>query len=141
MGKPDVRTASAGQARGTTGAPAATVVGERSRFAGELSGEEDVLVMGHLEGTVRVGERVTVGPGGNVEGDIHAKAVLVQGRVKGQILASERAELSATAVVEGGVESPKVVIAEGARLEGSVAMSSRAESEVPKTETPKTSEG
>jgi len=93
-------------------------------------------VMGRVEGTVRVGERVTVTAGGDVEGDIHARSVLVQGRVKGQIQAAERAELSATAVVEGSVESPKVVIAEGARLEGSVAMASRAE-----RETPKTSEG
>lgn len=115
------------EARGAAApaAPAATVVGPRARFVGELSGEDDVLVAGRIEGTVRVAERVTVGPGGDVEGDIHARAILVQGRVHGQIFAGERAELSATAVVEGGVEAPKIVIAEGARLEGNVAMAPR----------------
>jgi cytoskeletal protein CcmA (bactofilin family) len=123
IGKPDARAAAPGETRGAAGA--ATVLGARSRVVGELAGDEDVVVLGRFEGTLRVGERVTVGPGGDVEGDIHARAVLVQGRVKGQIQASERAELGATAVVEGGVESPKVVIAEGALLTGSVAMSPR----------------
>jgi cytoskeletal protein CcmA (bactofilin family) len=94
---------------------------------GEISGEEDVVILGRLEGTVRVGGRATVGPGGEVEGDLHARAVLVQGRVHGQIFGGERAELAATAVVEGSVEAPKIIIAEGARLEGSVAMAPRGE--------------
>lgn len=99
-------------------------MGPGSQFVGELTGEEDVLVQGRFEGTMRVSERLTVGPGGRVEGEIHARAVLVLGHVRGQIFAGERAELSATAVVEGNVEAPKIVIAEGARLEGSVAMGS-----------------
>ncbi len=97
-------------------------MGPGARFVGEITGEEDVVVLGRLEGTVRVGGRATVGPSGEVEGDIHSRAVLIQGRVHGQIVGSERAELAATAVVEGSVEAPKIVIAEGARLEGSVAM-------------------
>ncbi|MGH9363726.1 MAG: bactofilin family protein [Thermoanaerobaculia bacterium] len=100
-------------------------MGPAARFVGEISGEEDVVILGRLEGAVRVGGRATVGAGGDVEGDVHALAVLVQGRVHGQIFASERAELSSTAVVEGSVESPKIIIAEGARLEGSVAMAPR----------------
>jgi cytoskeletal protein CcmA (bactofilin family) len=94
---------------------------------GEISGEQDIVVLGRLEGAVRVGGRATVGPGGEVEGDVQARAVLVQGRVHGQILGGERAELTATAVVEGSVEAPKVIIAEGARLDGRVAMGSREE--------------
>jgi cytoskeletal protein CcmA (bactofilin family) len=66
-----------------------------------------------------------VAPEGEVEGDIEALSVYVAGRVHGQIRAGERAELAATAVVEGGVESPKIVIAEGAQLTGSVGMKSK----------------
>lgn len=102
-----------------------TVVGARSLFVGELSGEDEVVVAGRVDGTVRVSDRVTVAAGGDVEGDIHARTVLVQGRVHGQIFAGEKAELSATAVVEGSVEAPKIVISEGARLEGTVAMAPR----------------
>lgn len=100
-------------------------MGARSRFVGELSGEDEVVVAGRVEGTVRASERVTVAAAGQVAGDIHARTVLVHGRVHGQIFASEKAELSATAAVEGSVEAPKIVISEGAKLEGTVAMASR----------------
>jgi cytoskeletal protein CcmA (bactofilin family) len=66
---------------------------------------------------------VTVGSDGDVEGEIHARQVVVGGRVRGDVRASERAELTSSGAVEGSVQAPKVVIAEGARLEGSVAMS------------------
>lgn len=66
---------------------------------------------------------MTIGPSGDVEGDVFARSVVVLGKVRGQIVASEKAELAASAVVEGTVQAPKVVIAEGAQLQGNVAMS------------------
>ena len=66
---------------------------------------------------------MTVAASGEVRGDVHARSVIVGGRVYGQIRAEERAELLASASVEGNVQAPKVVIAEGAQLQGSVAMS------------------
>lgn len=125
LGKSESRSPGDSRAGGAEAPPAATVVGRGARFVGEISGEDDVVVMGRLEGAVRVAGRATVGPGGEVEGDLHARCVLVQGLVRGQIFGGERAELAATAVVEGSVEAPKIVIAEGARLEGSVAMAPR----------------
>ena len=57
---------------------------------------------------------------------MEGKNVVVGGKVRGQVSAGERAELTGTAVVEGGVEAPKIIIAEGAVLQGKVAMSSPA---------------
>jgi cytoskeletal protein CcmA (bactofilin family) len=99
-----------------------TVLGPGSSFVGELSGDEDIVVTGRLEGAIRVDRRVTVSPEGRVEGEIHARQVVVSGHVRGDVHGSERVELTSSAVVEGGVHAPKVVIAEGARLEGKVAM-------------------
>ena len=99
------------------------MLGPGTRFVGELSGDEDIVVNGRLEGTIRVDRKVSIGPEGTVQGEIHARQVVVGGRVNGDVHASERAELTSSAVVEGGVHAPKVVISEGARLEGRVAMS------------------
>ena len=63
-----------------------------------------------------------MGGTGDLEGDILARSVVVAGKVQGQIVAQERAEMLASAEVRGSVQAPKIVIAEGARLEGSVAM-------------------
>ncbi|MCA1582392.1 MAG: polymer-forming cytoskeletal protein [Acidobacteria bacterium] len=124
MGKSDGRNVSepAGPAR-PAGGSGATVLGAGTRFVGELFGDEDIVVNGRFHGTLRVDRRVTIGPDGDVEGEIYARQVIVGGRVKGDVHAAERAELTSSGAVEGSVHAPKVVIAEGARLEGSVAMS------------------
>lgn len=103
-----------------------TVLGPKARFVGELTGDEDIVIHGRLEGRVSVGRRVTVASSGEVEGDVHGRSVVVGGRVRGQILADERAELLSSASVEGNVNAPKVVIAEGAQLQGKVAMATPA---------------
>lgn len=97
------------------------MIGPGARFVGELSGREDVVVDGRFEGKIEVDGVVQIGPSGQVEADVSARRVVVGGRLRGQILAAERAELTSSAVVEGTVQSPKLVIAEGARLEGNVA--------------------
>jgi cytoskeletal protein CcmA (bactofilin family) len=100
-----------------------TVIGPKSRFSGEISGDEDVVVHGRLEGNIDVARKVTVVASGELKGDIHARSIVVGGRVDGEIRADERAELLASASVQGNVFAPKVVIAEGAQIQGSVAMS------------------
>ena len=100
-----------------------TILGSGARFVGDLSGDEDIIVNGHFEGKIRVERSVTVGTGGQLDGDIAARSVVVGGTVRGQITANEKAELLESAIVEGSVQAPKIVIAEGAQLEGNVAMS------------------
>ena len=120
--KPEPRVAAPSEAGRPPAKSASTVVGPGARFVGDLSGDEDVTIAGRFEGKIRVAEDVKVVAGGEVEGEIEARSVFVGGAVKGQIVASERAELASTAVVEGSVQAPKIIIAEGAQLEGSVAM-------------------
>jgi cytoskeletal protein CcmA (bactofilin family) len=122
-----------GKPEGASGSPAppdravapsssATVIGPNARFVGEMSGDEDIVIHGQFEGNIDIPRRVTVALPGQLKGDIHARTVVVGGRVNGQIRADERAELLASATVQGNVNAPKVVIAEGARLQGNVAM-------------------
>jgi cytoskeletal protein CcmA (bactofilin family) len=115
-----------------------TLIGSGSRLVGDLISDEDVMLEGQIEGKVRSERTVTVGAGGELEGDVQAKSVIVGGKVRGQIVASERAELAATAVVHGSVQAPKIIIAEGAHLQGNVAMSIGGEMAAP---APRKSEG
>ncbi|HEX9303955.1 MAG TPA: polymer-forming cytoskeletal protein [Thermoanaerobaculia bacterium] len=105
-----------------TSSSAATVIGSRVKIVGDLSGDEDVLVNGRLEGKIRVDRKVVVSPGAEVEGDVQAKWVIIGGRVHGQVMASERAELLPSGRVQGNVHSPRIVMAEGAQIQGRVVM-------------------
>lgn len=101
---------------------ASTVIGSRVKFVGDVSGDEDILINGRVEGKIRVDRKVVVSPGAEVEGDVQAKSVVIGGRVLGQVLASERAELLASGRVQGNVHAPRIVMAEGAQIQGRVVM-------------------
>lgn len=103
--------------------PPGTLIAAKSRFVGELSGEDDLVVQGRFEGNIRVSRSVTIAGSGELEGDVQAKSVTIAGKVHGHVRADERAELLASASVQGNVHAPRVIIAEGAQLQGSVAMS------------------
>lgn len=101
---------------------ASTVIGARVKFVGDLSGDEDVLINGRVEGKIRVDRKVVVSAGAEVEGDVQAKSVVIGGRVKGQVLAADRAELLPSGKVQGNVHAPRIVMAEGAQIQGRVVM-------------------
>ena len=118
----------------TPAAQAGTTIATKSRFVGELSGEDDLVIQGRFEGNIRVARSVTIAGSGELEGDVQARSVTIAGKVHGHVRAEERAELLASAAVQGNVHAPRVIIAEGAQLQGSVAMSAPLPAVEPKTQ-------
>src|ERR1043165_6114735 len=53
------------------------------RFKGELSADEDLLIQGQIEGTIKHTQRVTVGKEGKVKANISAQVIKVEGTVEG----------------------------------------------------------
>ena len=83
---------------------------------GNLLGKGDIQIEGKVFGRIEAGNLV-VAEGGEVEGDIIAKAVAVSGTVRGSIKAGT-VTLSSTARVQGGVLHDVLAIEAGAQLEG-----------------------
>ena len=76
---------------------------------------------GQVEGNVELsGNRLIIGPHGQVRANVNAKGVIVQGKLDGNIRASERAELTKSAVVAGDIATQRVAIEEGAYFKGKV---------------------
>ena len=98
------------------------IIGKTLVFKGELSADEDLILHGRLEGTLTHSESVTVGPGGTVIGNIHARYITIKGTVDGDLHASEAVVISPFAHVTGDVVAPRVSIVEGAEFNGSVQM-------------------
>ncbi len=131
--KRDLNTAPAAAAAVATGerARAVTRIAAGTRLEGVVSGATDLLIEGEIEGEVRVEGSVTVAPAGRVVGLIAARIVHVAGAIEGDVNGRERIELAPTARVAGDVAAPRVVIAEGAFLKGSVEMRQSADPEHP----------
>ena len=98
-------------------------IGKSISIKGDLTGNEDLEIEGKVEGKVDLpNNQLTVGANGSVSAEVSAKSVIVIGRVSGNIKGTERIEIQATGVVEGDVSTPRLVVAEGAVLNGSIQM-------------------
>jgi len=98
-------------------------IGKSVVFKGELSGSEDLLVEGTVEGKIELRDHVlTVGAHGKIKAEVNAKVVIVLGEVVGNVAASEKLDIRNSGSVEGDITAPVVSIAEGAHLRGSVDM-------------------
>jgi cytoskeletal protein CcmA (bactofilin family) len=104
-----------------------THIGPAISIVGDVECDDDDLVVdGSIRGRVRSPDiTVIVGLQGRVRGDIRGRRVVVQGHVDGAIWASERIELAASAVVRGSMSSNRIVIAEGAIMNGLIDMDQR----------------
>lgn len=96
-------------------------IGRSVIIKGELSGSEDLYVDGHVEGSIELqGNRLIIGPNGQVRANVNAKGVVVEGKLDGNIRASERAELKKSAIAVGDIVTQRVSIEEGAYFKGRV---------------------
>ena len=102
--------------------PGATSIDATIRVKGEITGDEDIVVDGHVEGIINLNKSLVVGRRGSVEADVRAASVMIHGRVSGNIVADQKVEILATGRLEGNIKSPKIVIAEGAHFKGNVDM-------------------
>src|SRR5262245_18488393 len=103
------------------------VIGPRTVIKGEITGDEDVLVDGIVEGEIKIVRGLRVGQGGTVRATISAQSVVVSGEVVGDCHAENRVEIQASGRVTGNIRAPKIVIAEGAMFKGNSDMSGRKE--------------
>jgi cytoskeletal protein CcmA (bactofilin family) len=92
------------------------------RVKGEISGNEDLLVDGKVEGSISVGEhRLTVGHNGQVTGGLAAREIIVRGKVDGNHnIVSESIEIKKDASMIGDVTTRRIVIEDGAGFKGSI---------------------
>ncbi len=111
-----------GQRAGGPQAPEGiTRIGRGVVIEGDVKGGEDLVIDGNVDGTIELRHHVlTVGPTGRVKVQLSAKSVVVLGKVSGSIRASERVSIGETGSVEGAISAPRLVVADGAHVQGRV---------------------
>ena len=109
------------QPRSLSGKEEVTSIGKCVIVRGELSGDEDLIIEGRVEGKIILKDhRLVIGQHGVIRGEIKAKNVTVNGKVIGNIFASELLTITATGSVEGDIESSRISVSEGAYFKGCV---------------------
>jgi cytoskeletal protein CcmA (bactofilin family) len=96
-------------------------LGASLHVKGEISGNEDLLIDGTVEGLITLDERkLTVGASAKVTADIIAREVVVYGTVKGNLRAKDRIEIKKDGSVNGDLTTARIMIEDGAYFKGSI---------------------
>lgn len=107
------------------GKPGTCVIAAKTVVKGEITGDEDVVVDGNVEGQIRITRDLRVGAGGVVKATVEAQSIIVSGELTGDCQAGARVEIMSTGRLTGNIRAPKIIIAEGAMFRGNSDMSAR----------------
>lgn len=111
-----IRPATAGTVMAAHGKDGFSVINEWLKMRGDLEGDGDILVKGHVHGNIRC-KTLIVDLGALVEGGIDAEDVIVRGTARGTIR-THRIRLEKTALVDAEIYHESFSAEEGARVKG-----------------------
>jgi cytoskeletal protein CcmA (bactofilin family) len=96
-------------------------LGAGLRVKGDITGTEDLLIEGLVEGLIQLeGRKLTVGTKAKLTADINARDVVVYGYVKGNVRAKGRIEIKKDGSVIGNLTTAQIMIEDGADFKGSI---------------------
>lgn len=96
-------------------------VGSALTIEGRIVSSENLTIDGNVEGAIDVGaHNLTIGTTAQVRADLVAQTVTISGTVVGNVRASVKVDLQPTAAVTGDVTAPRLAMAEGATVSGTV---------------------
>ena len=99
------------------------IIGPSIKIKGDLSGSEDLLIEGEVEGSVKLSDHtVTVGSSGKVKASIYAGVIIVEGKVQGDLHGSDQVEIRQSGNVLGNIVAPRVGLEDGAQFKGNIDM-------------------
>jgi cytoskeletal protein CcmA (bactofilin family) len=92
------------------------------KFKGELIADEDLLIQGQIEGSIKHTQRVTIGKAGKVKANISAQVIKIEGTVWGDVHAERSVAVESSGNLRGSIHAPSVSLIEGSRFNGTVDM-------------------
>jgi cytoskeletal protein CcmA (bactofilin family) len=100
----------------------AGIIGKGIVIKGELTGEQDLIIEGRVEGSIALKKHLIVENTGVVLADLETENITIKGEMNGNMVASDMVEIADTAKVVGDIQAPRVIISDGARFRGSIDM-------------------
>lgn len=97
-------------------------LGVRDSLVGTLRVEGDLNVHGSAEGEIVVSGDVAIESTATVQASIEARNLSVRGQVTGNVTAQKRLRLSGTGTLNGDARVGRLVVEDGASLNGSITM-------------------
>ena len=101
----------------------AAVIGPGIHINGNISGDENLIIEGRVDGKIRLGAyQVDIGQSGRVNADITAKVIKIAGEVRGDLTGTEKVVILSSGNVHGNIVAPRMTLEDGAIFKGSIDM-------------------
>ena len=101
----------------------AMAIGASIHIKGDVTGDEDLIIQGHVEGTIDLkGHNVTISKSAKVKANIEANQIIVEGELAGDMNGNEKVVIRETGNVYGNIVAPRVTLEDGAMFKGSIEM-------------------
>jgi cytoskeletal protein CcmA (bactofilin family) len=108
------------------------VIGPTIVIKGDLSGDEDLVIEGRVEGKIQFPRHnVTIGKNGTINADIYGKTITVEGTVEGNLHGEEQLIVRHSGTVHGNMVAPRVALEDGSNFKGNIDMSPKEKSRSP----------
>jgi cytoskeletal protein CcmA (bactofilin family) len=98
------------------------IIGSGITINGRVTGDEDLIVEGRIEGTITLNNHLIIEQTGVVVADVQAVILTIRGQMNGNIIAQDVVSIMADATVIGDITAPRVIIEDGARFKGNIEM-------------------
>jgi cytoskeletal protein CcmA (bactofilin family) len=118
---------------GTSGVFINSIVGDGTRFVGDLELNGLLRIDGDFIGNIRTNGKVLIGKNGRAECTITADTVVIGGVVKGDIVSRGKVVILSTGMLIGNVSTPRLISEDGVILNGLCMISSLEEASVSNT--------
>lgn len=99
-----------------------TIIGGAVKVEGNFVGEGNVIIEGHLQGTLKTKHNVTIGAQAKVKASVEAVDVFLAGELIGNVRATGKVQLTSGAKLNGNVETSMLSVEPGAILNGKCTM-------------------
>src|SRR5215475_2585780 len=100
----------------------ATIIGSTMLIEGEIDGEEKLVVLGTVQGKIKIDQGVEIARSGVVRAEIETDSLSVAGQVNGRVTAKTRVEITPEGKMVGDIRAPRILIADGAQFKGNIDM-------------------
>ena len=104
------------------GANLLNIIGIGTEVNGDIASEGDLRVDGKITGNVVVKQRLVLGAGAIIKGNVKATNAIVTGDLEGNIVVGDTLLLKDSSYISGDISTNKLIIESGARFNGKCSM-------------------
>ena len=102
-----------------------TIIGRNTQIKGEIFGNGNIRLDGHINGGIAVEGEVVIGESGSVVGDVKAGGLIVAGQITGNVETGGVLSIRSTGQIIGDVKVKSLNIADGGIFRGRSEMETR----------------